>query len=326
MKRFKNILFYAGTENYAEALHRSVTLAMENRARLTLMDVVKPIPNTLGMVTDVATPEELEALIVKDHRTRLLEIEADYSDTGVAFEAVVSVGDPAVEIVRQVQRDQHDLLIKTADGLSPPGRIFGSLALSLMRVCPCPVWVLKSDRHDDLNRVLAAIDPAATDRVHQSLNRDILELACSIAKRSQTELHIASAWDVWMEKLLRRRAGNSEIDAIAAQQKARMQESLDELLRAPNAHPQGIHVHLRRGSAASTIRAITKEVKPVMLVMGTVCRSGFSGIMIGNTAERVIADVECSVMALKPPGFRSPIPISDFQVASEPHATQSPWA
>ena len=83
MKRFKNILFYAGTEYYSEALNRSITLAMENNAKLTLMDVVKPIPRTLVMVTDVATPEELEALIVKDHRMRLLDIEADCSDTGV---------------------------------------------------------------------------------------------------------------------------------------------------------------------------------------------------------------------------------------------------
>ncbi len=325
MKRFKNILFYAGTEHYSEALHRSITLAMENNAKLTLMDVVKPVPGNLGMVTDVATPEELQALIVKDHRTRLLEIEADCSDTGVELDAVVSVGDPAVEIVRQVQRDQHDLVVKTADGPSVADRMFGSIALSLMRICPCPVWVLKPDTHKGFHRVLAAIDPAAQDSPHQRLNQDILELAFSIAQQSKSELHIVSAWDVWMEKLLRRRAGDDEVDSLASQQKAKVQKALDGLLQVPNANTDDIRVHLRRGSAAAAIGSVAQEIEADLLVMGTVCRTGISGFMIGNTAERVLTAVACSVLALKPSGFRSPITMSDNDAESENYSAELPW-
>lgn len=325
MKRFKNILFYAGTENYSEALHRSVTLAMENNAKLTLMDVVKPIPSTLGMVTDVATPEELQALIVKDHRARLLEIEADCSDTGVELDAVVSVGDPAVEIVRQVQRDRHDLVVKTADGVSPAGRMFGSVALSLMRVCPCPVWVLKSDSHAGFHRVLAAIDPAAEDNPHRILNKDILELAYSIAQQTDSELHIVSAWDVWMEKLLRRRASEDEVNKLASDQKARIQKALDDLLQVRNANTDDIRVHLRRGNAAAAIDSVAEEMKADLLVMGTVCRTGIAGFMIGNTAERVLTTVGCSVLALKPGGFISPITMSDLDSSSENYSAELPW-
>ena len=325
MKRFKNILFYAGTEHYSEALHRSITLAMENNAKLTLMDVVKPIPSTLGMVTDVATPEELQALIVKDHRARLLEIEADCSDTGVELDAVVSVGDPTVEIVRQVQRDQHDLVIKAADGLSATGRMFGSVALSLLRVCPCPVWILKTDGHAGFHRVLAAIDPAADDNTHQRLNQEILELAFAIAQQSGSELHIVSAWDVWMEKLLRRRAGEDEVNRLANQQKAMVQKALDDLLQVPNANTDDIRVHLRRGTAATAIGSVAQEIQADLLVMGTVCRIGLAGFMIGNTAERVLTAADCSVLALKPSGFVSPIAMSDHDADSENYSPQLPW-
>lgn len=325
MKRFKNILFYAGTEHYSEALNRSVTLAMENNARLTLMDVVKPIPNTLGMVTDIATPDELQALIVQDHRSRLLEIEADFSDTGVELDAVVSVGDPTVEIVRQVQRDKHDLLIKTADGLSAPGRVFGSIALSLLRVCPCPLWVLKADGHAGFDRVLAAIDPAAEDSTHQLLNRDILELAFSVSQHSNTELHVVSAWDVWMEKLLRRRAGEDEVDRLARQQQAKVEQALDVLLQAPYAQARDIRVHLRRGSPANVIRSVAYEMDADLLVMGTVCRTGVAGFMIGNTAERVLTNADCSVLALKPRGFVSPVSATDQTTNTENPSAEVPW-
>ena len=39
----------------------------------------------------------------------------------------------------------------------------------------------------------------------------------------------------------------------------------------------------------------------------TVARSGAGGMIIGNTAERVLNRMNCSVLALKPDGFVSPV-------------------
>jgi nucleotide-binding universal stress UspA family protein len=44
-----------------------------------------------------------------------------------------------------------------------------------------------------------------------------------------------------------------------------------------------------------------------LIVMGTVGRSGISGLFIGNTAEKVLQKVDCSVLAVKPEGFVSPV-------------------
>jgi nucleotide-binding universal stress UspA family protein len=41
--------------------------------------------------------------------------------------------------------------------------------------------------------------------------------------------------------------------------------------------------------------------------MGTLARTGMPGVVIGNTAERILDDVTCSVIAVKPPGFVSPV-------------------
>jgi universal stress protein E len=42
-------------------------------------------------------------------------------------------------------------------------------------------------------------------------------------------------------------------------------------------------------------------------VMGTIGRTGVKGLLIGETAERVLRRANCSVLALKPRGFRSPL-------------------
>ena len=44
-----------------------------------------------------------------------------------------------------------------------------------------------------------------------------------------------------------------------------------------------------------------------ILVMGTVARGGIPGLLIGNTAERVLRKITCSVLAIKPDEFVSPV-------------------
>ena len=44
-----------------------------------------------------------------------------------------------------------------------------------------------------------------------------------------------------------------------------------------------------------------------LVVMGTVGRAGISGFITGNTAERLLPRIPCSLLAVKPPGFVSPV-------------------
>jgi len=45
--------------------------------------------------------------------------------------------------------------------------------------------------------------------------------------------------------------------------------------------------------------------------MGTVCRTGVAGFFIGNTAEMVVQEIDCSVLAIKPDGFVTPVKLGE---------------
>jgi nucleotide-binding universal stress UspA family protein len=45
--------------------------------------------------------------------------------------------------------------------------------------------------------------------------------------------------------------------------------------------------------------------------MGTVARIGIPGLLIGNTAETILDQLDCSVLAVKPPGFVSPVALDE---------------
>ena len=307
MKHIKNILVYMGTDESQTSLRRALDLATENGAKLTLMDVVKPVPNALSLITDTASPSEIEQLVVEDHRHKLLQQANQLSETSLSINAVVSVGDPATEIIRQVLVGQHDLVFKTADSESGTERMFGGVARALLRLCPCPVWILKPEVHGAFDRVLAAVDLGAADQPHVQLNDEILDLAQNVARAEHAELHLVAAWDLWMEGPLRRRAGDDEINKTLEAMELKMQRALDELLNKTELDKDQVTVHLHRGIASSVILAMVEQVAADLVVMGTVCRTGVSGFLIGNTAENVLSSITCSVLAIKPEGFASPI-------------------
>jgi hypothetical protein len=59
---------------------------------------------------------------------------------------------------------------------------------------------------------------------------------------------------------------------------------------------------------------VADRIEADLLVMGTVCRTGAAGFLIGNTAETVLSDVTCSVLAMKPAGFVTPVEPAVVQV------------
>ena len=51
----------------------------------------------------------------------------------------------------------------------------------------------------------------------------------------------------------------------------------------------------------------TMEYDFDLIVMGTVLRTDIPGLFIGRTAEGILNTIDCSVLAVKPPGFVTPV-------------------
>ena len=69
--------------------------------------------------------------------------------------------------------------------------------------------------------------------------------------------------------------------------------------------------HLIKGWARKEIPAFAKSIDADLIVMGTVGRTGIPGFIMGNTAETILNQIDCSVLAIKPPGFETPVTLMD---------------
>ena len=69
--------------------------------------------------------------------------------------------------------------------------------------------------------------------------------------------------------------------------------------------------HLVKGRAQREIPALVEKIEADLVVMGTVARTGIPGFFMGNTAETILNQINCSVLAIKPPGFVTPITLEE---------------
>lgn len=314
MKRFKNILLIHDPASPDEgALRRASSLAKRNQARLTLFSVLKDVPPSAYLVVPDRSVSQLQAELSEERGEMLDQQAGEIAADGVEVATRVVTGMPFLEIIRQVLREEHDLVILTAEGKGGiKERVFGSTSMHLMRKCPCPVWVMKPKRAKPYRRIMAAVDVAdrfPDEPERRSLNSVIMQLASDLARMDHSELHLVQAWSLYAEGYLEARGGMSDkqIRKMRQELKQQYESRISTLLGDIDLQGVAFHQHLVRSSASEAIIKQVRKHQIDLLVMGTVCRTGLSGFFIGNTAEKVLGNVDCSVLTLKPEGFVSPV-------------------
>jgi nucleotide-binding universal stress UspA family protein len=101
----------------------------------------------------------------------------------------------------------------------------------------------------------------------------------------------------------------SEVDEIITDIQDKHRRWLDDLLGHHNLEGLDVKIHLLKGNAGKIIPSLVKKQLADIVVMGTVSRTGVGGFFIGNTAEKIIRNVDCSVLTIKPDSFETPIKV-----------------
>lgn len=313
MHRFKNILVAMNAEGAPDALlSRARWLAQQNGARLTLVDVLDSNPGELQRLLSAlpgARAKEVETQVWTHLHARLEGLAAPLRAAGLMVDVDLRQGVAFIELIRQVMSGKHDLLMKAAED-APLRQILGGLDLHLVRKCPCPVWVLNSPAEPRAGRIVAAVDTDPDDPVRDTLNRKIMDLATSLARRDGAKLDVVNAWGLPEESTLRSALVKAPEDAISLLLDKARTESAGRLHRLTEDYTEFsdlMHIMHVKGSAADVISRHATDERVDTLVMGTLGRTGLPGMLIGNTADTVLNRVSCSVLAVKPEGFISPV-------------------
>lgn len=308
MKRFKNILLIAEDSSSlrGSAAEKARELARLNDARLKVVGIMQDGMFNLLSNRFSDKTRDINSRTIEIFENELKAGMADSAWKGIPVEVEILQGRPFISVIQQVVNHGFDLVVKQNDVTEG----VDNLAMRLLRKCPCPIWLIRQSDTAQFKRVLAAVDLSKDDDESALLNRKILELAYSLAQREGGEAHYLYAWYIFIESRLRGPKFNwrdDEIsrfkDEIVERSKKEMRNLFDHI----HVTPADSRLHIIEGKTEAVIHKMIKEKEIDLLVMGTVGRAGIPGLFIGNTAENIVKDVACSLMAVKPDGFVSPV-------------------
>lgn len=309
MQHYQNLLYVShGASDESDGLKQALALAHNNQAALTVLIVSPQLPNNFS---DFKAQFEQSLLEHVNAAIAASKSALNINTTALDIRTVIiSDSTAAIKIIQHVIQHGHDLVIKEAQSHANATG-FQAIDMALLRKCPAPVClckpITKSRQHI---KVAVAIDPESQERQGQALSQQLLHVARTLADSCSGDLQIISCWDYAFEKYMRDniwiKSSESEIAKTVSIAQKEHREALDKLIA--HCSMQGMQqIHHLRGDPAQRIPQLIREHDIDILVMGTLARTGISGFIIGNTAENIVQQLNCSLLALKPNGFVSPI-------------------
>lgn len=320
MQPFKNILVGVDLTQYdpttlkpsavaREVVQQALWLAGKTAARLTFFSALNITTETLPHL-DETDFRYLTTTVERNAGKILRDLVAQARGRGIESAEKLTLGQPWLEIVRQALRDKHDLLlIGTRDRTGLGRMLFGSTAVKLVRRCPCPVWVAKPEPEPAHWNILVTSDLAP-------VSEKALALAVQLSRINPTTIHLLHVVDFPLDHVWSTGLPDLKEEAYRRDVRAKAQQTLQaQIERAGGrdlASPVQVHlVNDPGGLPDQGILGFIREHPIDLLVMGTIGRSGIAGAMIGNTAERILPELTCSLLAVKPAEFVCPVRLKE---------------
>jgi nucleotide-binding universal stress UspA family protein len=251
-----------------------------------------------------------------DSKMRQIIANMNADDLNVSVETLL--GAPYAEITHAVQQEGYDLVIVGTRGLSAWEQFFvGSTAKRLIRNCPSSVWIVNSKQSLPPKTVLAATDFSDVSR------RAVLE-GLFIARQAGADfhlLHVVDSMDVPEEFIDRIPAQCSTRNEVNKEAQRRLSEFIESL----QIDSTQVHLHLSYGYPWQEVGRLASHLNADLIALGTVGRSGVKGILLGNTAERILDTCQVGILTVKPSDYVSPImpPFWSLHPPTSPTPTES---
>lgn len=307
MTSYNRLLVVADpTTDDQKALKRALHLAQKTNASITFFLSVYDFSYDMTTMLSIDERDSMKQAVIKDREVWLMDHVQDLNTALLPVEVkVVWHNRPYEAIIKEAMEFNHDMVIKGThrhDQLKAV--IFTPTDWRLLRKCPTPVLLVKDHGWPEHGQVLAAVNIGAEDADHQSLNDLITEQGLFFADLLNAKLNLVNSHPGTPINIA------IEIPEFDPQTYNESVKKFHQQAMAKHAAKYSIaseNTIVNEGLPETVIPDISEQIDAELAVIGTVGRTGISAALIGNTAEHVIDNLNCDVLALKPIGYVSPL-------------------
>lgn len=293
MKTFRNILVGIDfSPASCAALKAAMRLAAYDDASITAVQILEP---------------HLAESIQKVHGFSDLQLQANMEDTLMRFfnESGISsktlllrlkVGRPFEELMASCAETKADLLVLGTRGNEHKINQIGSVASKCLRKAPADVLLVREDLAHPFKHAMVCVDFSETAALAVSRAGHVAEcegtkLECVFVY--QTPVIFGVDYNGFLPSL----PVTGDFDAEAGQKE--LEEFVTPLLKPYFNLNWQCEVHQSPGVRDDLIRH-AHYTKCDLVVLGTHSQTNFEKFFLGSTAESIIREAPCSVLAVKP--------------------------
>jgi len=305
MMEYKNILVVVDpTTEHQPSLDRAAYLARSYGAKISLILCIYDLSYEMTSMLSADEREAMRQGVIGQQQTWVDQLIENYSD--LTIESTVTWHNrPFEAIISHVFEHDIDLLVKSTHNHGKiKSVIFTPTDWHLLRKSPCDVLLVKEHAWPEGGIILTAVNAISDDEAHIDLNNKVIQHATDIAKVVSGKVKLVNGYPGTPVNIaieipeFNLNEYNSSVRKLhlEAMEKIALTFGLDKS-----------NCITEEGLAEDVIPAIAQELDVELLIIGTIGRTGLSAAFIGNTAEHVIDQLHCDLLAVKPAGFISPL-------------------
>lgn len=298
MPTMKNILVVLESADEARyVLEKAVALAVANHAKLHAVRVVyEGVADLSSGAVEAST--DLKTFILASEESEL-EDWLDDARRRVADLDAVTVWNPRTweGVLHAAEQAGADLIVRAVT----THHRFGDVIRTpddwhLLRHAKAPVMLVKPRPWVKAPVILCAVDPF--DDAHEPLNVALLQEAQGLAAVLGGDMMVVVAYPLfepWVGQL----GATGSYEEIRRSIEEDIRTRVDDLARSAGVRFGNLYAE--EGHAAEVLTRVAADTGAELLVLGTHARDGVQGLLLGNTAERVLHVIDTDVVTVHAP-------------------------
>ena len=277
------------------ALARAVDLAMAFQSQLIAVHCLPDLA-FVPSASEFGLPYNDYMVMQEEFRSEAAATMKNYLEGTIPPELAVGskilVGDPHVELSLFAEKVHADLVVAGRSGHSGWEQFFlGSTSRGLFHRCPTSVLAV-SDQWTEKPKSLLA----GTDFSEASLKAVLHGMAMAKKFGAKVHLmHVIDTTDTPSKSVERMTSHDSMRQSIHDYAQSRLEAFIQSL----DCDTSQLEAHLSWGTPWRDMCQLAEKIQADLIVIGNVGRRGVRGLLLGNTADRIMSHCKSSVLAVK---------------------------
>lgn len=245
---------------------------------------------------------EVESKQQEMSRQALRQLTQELENDGIEVESTIDQGIAWLEILKHATWTESDwiMLSSTRKGASSDGSILGSTARKVVRQSKLPVWVVQNSPAKTVKNIAVPVDLT-------NISGKLTGAGLRLGELLDANVKLVHSVDYSGELACFRYPDAQK--RIAEYRQNVQQTAHNKIVEIAGENFNSDNILLSNHHITKILPEMVSDGEVDMVVMGSVSRTGIAGFVIGNSAEKLLSRLECSLLVMKPDNWKSPIKI-----------------